>query len=158
MIAVAKGAEMLYLKLLSERTRAGMLLVSLGEKEGEDQFLLLRILNSRPSWTLRTNGPAPSFKIALQMTVGIKSISESVSIEDASQAEQMERTIERFIQTGLSDFIAKCQKLRIDPAGFGDYARTHRRHWDREAFYASYPSMKTEVRVRAKLMQSGTID
>lgn len=158
MVAVAKGTEMLYLKLLSEKTRAGMLLVPLEAKEGSDQYLLLRILNSRPSWTLRTDGPAPSFRIALHMTVGIKSISDSIKIEDVSQAAHMERTIERFIQNGLSEFIAKCQKLRIDPAGFGDYARTHRRHWDGDAFYAAYPTMKTEVRVRAKLMQSGTID
>lgn len=157
-VAVAKGAEMLYLKLLAEKTRAGMLLVPLEARGGSDRFLLLRILNSRPSWTLRTDGPAPSFKIALHMTVGIKSMSETVKIENASQAAKLEETIERFIEAGMSDFIAKCQKLRIDPAGFGDYVRTHRRRWDSEAFYAAYPTMKTEVRVSAKLIQSGTID
>ncbi|MFC3799524.1 Ger(x)C family spore germination protein [Cohnella sp. GCM10012308] len=157
-VAVAKGAETLYLKLLSEKTRAGMLLVPLEQKGGADQYLLLRILNSRPSWTLRTNGSVPSFKIALHMKVGIKSIAETIRLEDDSQAAKLEQTIERFIETGMSDFIEKCQKLGIDPAGFGDYVRTHRRSWDSEAFYAAYPTMKAEVRVNAKLMQSGTID
>ncbi|CAI6085929.1 Ger(x)C family spore germination protein [Cohnella sp. JJ-181] len=157
-VAVAREAEVLYLKLLSERSREGSLLVKLRASGGSQPYLLLRVLSSHPKFKLVSAGPVPSIRIRVAMTVMIKSISETVKIENEAEAKRLERVIKRYVETGMSDFIAKCQGLRVDPIGFGDFVRTHRRGWDSVAFYEAYPSMKTEVRVSVKLLQSGIID
>jgi Ger(x)C family germination protein len=145
-----------FLKLLTENSRNGSLLMPMkGAKSGIHDYVLMKSVNSKVNYKFIAMEPAPSVSIELKLKVLVKDIPDWVHLSSKEDWGQFEEKLGEYIKEEIDNFITFCKAKNVDPIGLGDFFRSRSKDWNEKDFHASYPLLKTKVKVNLAIVQSG---
>ncbi|MFC5529732.1 Ger(x)C family spore germination protein [Cohnella yongneupensis] len=145
------------LKMLMEGTQNGEYQMKIKENDKEG-YVLLKNLKGRPRYCLQQTDGSPSFSIALSMKAQIKALPPWFRMTENKDTIRLEKLIDERLREDLENLLDFLRKENVDPIGFGDKVRAKSRNWDLNRFQALYPHMKTTVRAKVKIIQTGIVE
>ncbi|SDX70931.1 Ger(x)C family spore germination protein [Paenibacillus sp. CF384] len=149
--------DALWLKMLIENGKNGSLELPLENSNHEHESVaFLRVITSKASFKNKTtmNGSQYTYSVKVNITakVVLKGIPERYAGSDLAP---LQTKLEKYLSEQLEQFIRSCCEEGIDPVGFGSFFRSKIRGWNASEFYAAYPSMKSTVSAKVKIIKSG---
>ncbi|MEC0212237.1 Ger(x)C family spore germination protein [Paenibacillus ehimensis] len=169
MVATLPLREIFYLRLLREPFRSGMTEIGLSPEalrsiaspsKGQKQIYLVLDSVKSESRIRLTNAKQPAFTVQVHMSGRLQEISSPVNLRNRQVIEVLEREASKAVQANTMAFIAKTQKLNVDPVGFGQKYRAQLRGSGLTAdkWKQLYPKAKVRVEVVTTILRTGQTD
>ncbi|WP_162463131.1 Ger(x)C family spore germination protein [Paenibacillus psychroresistens] len=150
--------DALLLKLLIENAKNGSFLVPLGEsKDPQNDFILLKFLDTNVKFKLEKREPTPSISLHLKMDTQIKYVPNKMSLQSNEEISIFEKRMAAYFEQEIQRLISFAKNNNVDPIGLGDFVRSKSEKWSSSDFQEKYSKLETHVDVEFKVIQSAYI-
>lgn len=147
-------SDSIWFKMLQPKYGRGFLPVT---QDGSDKVIaVVSIVSGRTKMQLKATGNEKEIVFQSKIIGFLKDQSTSVHIRERSSYLELERQMEKHIETELGNLLARMQAAGVDPLGIGDFVRARDRAWEEKSFYDEiYPRIRLTVKVDVTLKESG---
>ncbi|MDF2651778.1 MAG: Ger(x)C family spore germination protein [Paenibacillus sp.] len=148
--------EAFILKMLVDNSKNGSYMYPLnGSKSNRNDFILLHSIGSNVKFTVDQVMPKPMISIKVNLKLQVKDVPNQIDLAKEEQLRGLEQTVGSYFEKEIQSFISLCKKNKVDPVGFGDLVRSQSLNWEEKGFYATYEQLKTNVKVKVHIIQTG---
>ncbi|SFT08807.1 Ger(x)C family spore germination protein [Paenibacillus sp. BC26] len=142
------------LKLLMQSTKKGNYLVPIpGAGQAEDNYIQFSSTGSAAVYRLNHLKPVPSIRIDVRLSAHARQYPSHIDFSSNEQRSRLEKEIGAYFENELQQLLAFFQKIKVDPAGIGDFVRSKSKNWNAEHFQEIYPKVKLKVNVHFTIVQ-----
>ena len=150
-------SESFVFKVLVDGSKTGNYEVEL--KKGKQKgHAVVRNIKGTTSYKVRKVNGVPEFDVKLEILGEIHEYPPWLNLEEKPNIDLIENTFKKQINKDAKKIIAKFQKLKVDPLGFGDQVRRREKNWNFKRFQEQYPDMKITVSTEIEIVESGVIE
>ncbi len=146
------------LKMMMQTTRQATKQFELVNGE-QTNYVVIENISSDVTRTIDKTGETPTFIVTIEINGAIEDYDGEENLDDQNTIKEIEKSIEKQIQTQTQELLLKFQQDGIDPVGVGEKYRSTTRDWNAQTWQNEiYPKVEMVVHTNLKLIQSGAVE
>ncbi|MFD2673174.1 Ger(x)C family spore germination protein [Marinicrinis sediminis] len=147
--------ESFLLKLMLNETTAGRYQVHVN-KEGKKGYILLRNLAGKTSFDLTMDDEqVPSVSVHMRVDAMIKDYPPWLDLTKKENLKWVEKKFETHFSEQIEQLVQRFITWNVDPIGFGEKFRSHKRNWNARTFYEKYEDLQLTAHTEVNVLQTG---
>lgn len=148
--------EAFLLKMLLGNSKNGSIMIPVkGPNPERSDYFLMNSIRSKSRLKVVSIGPPASVSIQLKVDASVRDVPDWMDLTSEDQLASLEKTMEDYFEKEIQNFVSLCKSNTVDPVGFGDLIRSRSYQWDAREFEDHYEALKTTVKVKVKIVQTG---
>lgn len=125
----------------------------------ENEEVLLEFIKSQVNIKGNNNLESPKVTISLTLQGSLDEYNGEISLTSNAGLKELERNVEKKLETDIQDLINKFKTLQIDPVGFSEKFRMrYKGKWTRELTMQILEKAEFEVNIDVKIISIGTLE
>ncbi|PGZ76621.1 MULTISPECIES: Ger(x)C family spore germination protein [Bacillus] len=128
------------------------------EFKADSGYVVVNNIRSVPTYDIKIKNGKPSFFIHVHLDARIQELSKQINLENEKNTSNIEKSIQKQLDTQGNKLIKQFKSLGVDPLGLGAKYKQHYRPFKLEEWRRMYKDVPINLKYTMNITNSGVIE